>query len=161
KSATSAVEMATVNPALGPGRLAAANVRFSAMERAFAALLESERRGARAEVESAVRQGRVGLAVISLAGVLTAALLLLVTLALARLLARSLETQLEALTDLGLQAGARVPVEGADEVDRIARAIAAFRTSLLRQREHETELASANEGLRSSEARYRLLFERN
>jgi diguanylate cyclase (GGDEF)-like protein len=160
RAATSAVEMSTVNLAVALSQLARANDRFTAMNRSFAELLESERSALRAEIGARVRHSRISSAVAGLIGVLIAAFLLVLSVALSRILAATIERQAGILTDLGAQAGARFAVSGANEVDRISHAIAAFGYSLLelrrsrdeleqRVQERTCELRSVNDELRS------------
>lgn len=147
RAATSAVEMASVNLALAPRYLTRANALFTTMHRAFVKVLDFERRNVKAEIASRVQQGEVGGRIIALAGIVAAMLLLVLSFLLARLLSRSLEAQINTLVDLGVRAGAPFAVEGTDEVDRIAQAITAFEQSLLRLRDQEQELVSANHTL--------------
>lgn len=159
-AATSAVEMSTVDLAAAPAQLAIANERFAAMNRRFVKLLELERSGISSEITDRVRASEVGSATIAVIGISAAALLFVLSLALARVLARAIEKQIAILIDLGAQAGARLAVAGADELGRITQAIAAFRQSLVdlrrsrdeleeRVAERTRELRDANEGLRS------------
>jgi diguanylate cyclase (GGDEF)-like protein/PAS domain S-box-containing protein len=144
---TSAITMATVNLALGPAQLLRVDESFSAMNRTFAMFLDTERHEIVAEIGSRVRHGDIGSAVIVLSGVAAAVLLIALSFALSRLLSRALQTQINALTELGSQAGARVPAGGTDEVERIAQAITAFRQSLLQLRDSEQTLATTNSAL--------------
>ena len=147
KAATSAVTMATVNLALAPRQLAVANESFTVMNRTFVKILDVERRGIRSEIDTRVHQGEASTAIIVVSGAAAAVLLVALSFVLSRLLARALQAQITALTELGTQAGASVAIEGTDEVDRIAQAIAAFRQSLLSLRDNEQALASTNKSL--------------
>ncbi len=130
KGVSAAVAMATVNLARVPGQLVIANERFVAMNRALVRFLDLKREGISAEIAARVRQSRIGTMTIAIVGVSIALLLFFLSGVLARILCRSIETQITALTDLGAQAGASLAVDGNDEVERMARAIAAFRQSL-------------------------------
>jgi diguanylate cyclase (GGDEF)-like protein/PAS domain S-box-containing protein len=137
KGVGAAVGMATVNVALAPNQLAVANERFTAMNRSFVRLLDLERQGNSFEITARVHQSQINSTTIAFIGVSIAALLFFLSLVLSRILARSIETQVGILTDLGIQAGAHLVVDGSDEVARMAQAIAAFRQSLLELRESE------------------------
>jgi diguanylate cyclase (GGDEF)-like protein len=140
RATTSAVEMSTVNLVAALAQLVRANERFTAMNRSFAELLESERGALRAEIAARVRRSRINGAAAALIGVSITAFLFALSVAMSRILARSIETQVEILTDLGAHAGMRFAVSGANEVDRITHAIAAFRHSLRELRRARDEL---------------------
>jgi len=146
-AATSAVTMATINFALAPTEIAALNEKFSAMENAFMRLLQTERAGVRSDIATRIRYGEVSGAVILIGGGSAALLLLALSMALSRLLARALETHIATLTELGTQAGNRVSVEGSNEIERIAHALAVFRQSLLRLQQSERALSASNTSL--------------
>jgi diguanylate cyclase (GGDEF)-like protein/PAS domain S-box-containing protein len=137
KGVSAAVGMATVNLALAPAQVALANERFTAMNRSFVRLLDLEREENSVEITARVRQSQINSSTIAVIGVSTAALLFFLSLVVSRILSRSIETQVGILTDLGTQAGARLVVDGSDEVARMAQAITAFRQSLLELRESE------------------------
>ena len=149
-SASSAVTMPTINLALGPAYVTALNAKFTAMEQAFVSFLKAERTSVRAEIASQVRYGETSSAVILLGGVSAALLLMALSMVLSRLLARALEKQIAALSALGTEAGSRVPVEGSNEIERIAHAIAVFRQSLLRLQEGEQALSASNASLKQA-----------
>jgi diguanylate cyclase (GGDEF)-like protein len=141
---TAAVGMVTVNLALVPDQLTRADVRFIAMNRAFVKLLHMEGRVINSEIGEAVAQSQIRSMAIALIGVSIAALLFFLSRLLSRLLSRSIEVQIGILTDLGTEAGARSPIDGRDEVDRMTQAIVAFRTSLLDLREGERRIKRLN-----------------
>jgi diguanylate cyclase (GGDEF)-like protein/PAS domain S-box-containing protein len=147
KAATSAVTMATVNLALAPEQLALANERFTAMNRTFVKFLDAGQAEITSEIAARAHQGEVSTAIIVFSGAAAAVLLLALSFGLSRLLSGELEAQITALTELGTQAGARVDIEGTDQVGRIGQAIAAFRRSLLQLRDNEQALGSANQAL--------------
>lgn len=147
KAATAAVTMATVNLALAPRQLALANTQFTAMNRAYAGFLDSERSGIRSEIGARVRGGEAGRIVIAGAGVAATGLLIVLSVMLARLLSRALKAQIAALTELGTQAGARVSLDAKSEVQRIAQAVDAFRQALHQLRNKDQALADANHAL--------------
>src|SRR5688572_15118078 len=132
KGVSAAVAMATLDAAIAPGHLTYANEHFLAMNRSFMRLLELERTEIVSEIAGRVRQSRSDTLTIALVGVLVAIFLFFVSLLLSRLLSRSIAGQIDILTDLGAQAGARIPAEEIDEVDRMAGALAAFKESLSR-----------------------------
>jgi len=144
----SVVEMATVNLANTPGLLVFANERFITMNRAFAELLDWERNRTRSEITRKVEGSELRNLTIAVAGLSVALLLFAFSFILAHLLSRSLETQISALAEVGGQAEADVAEQGTDEIDRIARAIAAFKRLLLKLQEQEQILSSVNEDLR-------------
>ncbi len=154
--ASAAVAMATLNLALAPDQLARTNARFTAMNRSFVRFLDLERAGISSEIAAKVRSSQIGSTTIASAGVSAAALLFLLSLVLARILSRSIETQIGILTDLGAQSGAHLAVGGSGEVERMTQAVAAFRQSLqdLHHSRDELErraleLGRANDELRS------------
>ena len=160
RAATSAVEMSTVNLAVALAQLARANERFTAMNRAFTELLERERGALRSEIAARVRHSRMSSAAAGVIGVSVMALLLALSVVTSRVLARSIEAQVAALAELGARAGASFAVSGANEVDRMTRAVAAFSHSLCELRrardeleervlERTRELWAANDELRS------------
>jgi diguanylate cyclase (GGDEF)-like protein len=146
-SASSAVTMPTINLALGPAHVTALNAKFTAMEQAFVSFLKAERTSLRGEIASQVRYGETSSAVILVGGVSAALLLMALSVVLSRLLARAIEAQIAALSALGTEAGRRIPVEGSNEIERIAHAIAVFRQSLLRLQESEHALSASNASL--------------
>ncbi len=146
-AATSAVTRATINLALEPGEIMALNQKFTAMEHSFVSLLQAKRTRVRSEIAARIHYGEVNGAVILVGGVSAALLLLALSMALSKLLARALETQIETLTELGTRAGNRISVEGSNEIERIAHALAVFRQSLLRQQESERALSATNASL--------------
>ena len=129
RAATSAVEMSTVNLAVSLAQLARTNERFTAMIRAFTVLLEWERSALRSEIAARVRHSRISSTAGGVIGVSIMAFLLALSVAMSRVLARSLEAQVGVLADLGAKAGARFAVSGADEVDRITLRATAVNTS--------------------------------
>ncbi len=147
RAATSAVEMSTLELSLASGQLIRANDAFVAMNRTFVKLLDRERNTTRSAIALAVERSNVHNTIIVLIGASVVGLLFLLSLFLARLLSRSLETQIDALTELGAKAGARLAVRGPNEVDRIAQAITAFRQSLLQLQDDERRLAAMNREL--------------
>jgi diguanylate cyclase (GGDEF)-like protein/PAS domain S-box-containing protein len=130
---TSAVEMTTVNIALASAHITLANDRFIAMNRTFARLLDLQRQGLASEITAGVEHSQTRDTVFSLIGVSVALLLIVVSIVLSRLLSRSLEAQIRVLAELGHQ----TKIEGGDEVERISRAIAAFKNTQLELRESE------------------------
>jgi diguanylate cyclase (GGDEF)-like protein/PAS domain S-box-containing protein len=149
-AATSAITMATINFTLAPNQITALNQKFTTMEHAFVDFLQAERAGVRSEITARIRYGEAGTAVIVVSGVVAALLLVGLSLVLSRLLSRTLETQISALTELGTEAGAHIAIEGTNEIDRIARAIDMFKGSLSRLQVSERALAASNETLRSA-----------
>jgi diguanylate cyclase (GGDEF)-like protein/PAS domain S-box-containing protein len=133
RAATSAVEMTTVNPALAPREIAQANDRFVAMNRVFAKFLDAQLERVTSDVGIRVERNRAGSTFIALAGISFAALLIVLSIVLSRVLSRSLNAQIGALAELGHQK----KIEGGDEVERIGRAIAAFKNTQLELRESE------------------------
>jgi len=146
-AASSAVTMTAISLSLRREQIARLNETFAAMEHAFAGFLQAERVELRSEVSAQIGYGEASGAVIMIGGVSAALLLVALALGLAKLLSRSLETQIEALTELGARAGTRVPIEGSNEIERIAHAIAAFRQSLLRLQDSERALSTSNASL--------------
>jgi diguanylate cyclase (GGDEF)-like protein/PAS domain S-box-containing protein len=146
-AATAAVTTATVNRTLAPSEITALNQKFTTMEHAFVDFLQAERAGVRSEIDARIRYGEASTVVIVASGVAAALLLVGLSLLLSRLLSRTLETQIEALTELGDQAGAHVPIDGGNEIERIGRAISSFKGSLLRLQVSERALAASNETL--------------
>jgi len=140
KGVSAAVEMATLDVELAPAQLVRANARFTAMYRSFVQLLELERKGISSEIAVRVHSSQVSSVTIVVIGILSAALLFILSIALSRVLASSIEKQIGILTSLGTQAGARFTVEGDDEVERMIQAIAAFRRSLLELTEKRQKL---------------------
>jgi hypothetical protein len=152
--------MSTVNLAVALAWLVRASERFTAMNRSFAELLELERGALRAEIAARVRRSRINSAVAGLIGVSITAFFFALSVAMSRVLARSIETQVGILTNLGAQAGAPFAISSTNEVDRITHAIAAFSHSLQELRrsrdeleervlERTRELRSTNDQLRS------------
>jgi diguanylate cyclase (GGDEF)-like protein/PAS domain S-box-containing protein len=137
KGVSAAVGMATVNVAFAPAQLALVSERFTAMSHSIVRLLDSEQEGINSEIGASIRQNEISSTTIAFLGISIAALLFFLSHVLSRILSRSIETQIANLTDLGTQAGARVAVEGGDEVERMTQAIAYFRQSLLELRESE------------------------
>jgi diguanylate cyclase (GGDEF)-like protein/PAS domain S-box-containing protein len=137
RAATSAVEMTTVNPALAPREIAYANDQFVAMNRVFEKLLDAQLDKVTSDVSARVERNRSGTILIALAGIFFAALLVILSIVLSRLLSHSLEAQIGILAQLGDRTGVDAKVEGVDEVERIGRAIAAFRNTQLELRESE------------------------
>ncbi|MDB5862200.1 MAG: hypothetical protein JWO70_6 [Betaproteobacteria bacterium] len=127
RSVTSAVEMSTVNIAVAPARIAAANDRFIAMNLAFNELLNVQRKGLVSEIDKRVEQSHRGNLVFALAAFGGAVLILVLSLVLSRLLSRSLEKQIDELSAVG----APMPEEGkarsGNEIERMGRAIATFK----------------------------------
>jgi hypothetical protein len=118
------------------------------MNGAFTGLLDSRRQAIRADLAASARRATVGSAVFGAAGLAAAVALLPVSVALARLLAGSLEGQLDALATLGQEAGASIDrARGRDEVANLASAIEAFRGALLTLRQRERALSDLNEAL--------------
>jgi PAS domain S-box-containing protein len=137
KTVISAVDTTTHNAKLAPAFTALANERFIAMNRAFAKLLDMQQQGLAAEIIAGVGHSRTTLTGFALIGIVVAALLLTLSFWLSRLLSRSLETQIGALSQLTGRAGEAPKVEGADEVERIGNAIATFKRAQLELRESE------------------------
>ncbi|HEY6897592.1 MAG TPA: response regulator [Rhodocyclaceae bacterium] len=147
KTVTTAVEMTMVDVKLAATQVALANKSFETMNRAFSQLLESQRQRMAAEIEREVKHSRLSNAAYSITAVSGAVLLFFLSIALTRILSRSLETQIARLVQLGDSAGIAMEDRGGDEVQRIARAIEAFDRT---QRE-----------LHDSELRFRSFFEHN
>ncbi len=137
RAATSAVEMTMVNPALAPREIGYANDRFVAMNHVFEKLLDVQLDRVKADVSIRVERNRAGSIFIALAGIFFAALLVVLSIVLSRLLSRSLEAQIGVLAQIGDRTGADARVEGADEVERIGRAIAVFKDTQVELRESE------------------------
>jgi diguanylate cyclase (GGDEF)-like protein len=146
-AASSAVTMPTIDFALGPSHISTLNARFTGMEQAFVGFLKVERASVRAEITAQIRYGETSSAVILVGGVSAALLLMALSVLLSRLLARALEAQIAALGDLGAEAGSPIAVKGSNEIERISRAIAAFRRSLLRLQDSEQALSATNVSL--------------
>ncbi len=134
---TAALRMATTFIDLAPQQLTLANERFTAMNVSLLAFLEMERDVINQEILVRVRNDETNSAVIAFAGVSITLLLIILSVLLARLLSRSIQTQINALTKLGEQAGARFTATGSNEVERMTHAIGAFRQALLELRESE------------------------
>ncbi len=135
KAVTYAVEMATVNPGLGPKYAALAGERFGAMNQSFSRLLAMQRRVFATDVEAEIRQTRTNTAYFAFAGIAGASLLLFLSVALSRFLSRALEAQIDTLSQLD---GRSEPAQdGDDEMQRIARAIDGFRETQTKLRESE------------------------
>lgn len=149
KAVTSAVEMATVNLALAPGQLARANEYFTTMNFAFNNLLDAERGVIKSEIAARVHYSDMSSTLIALGSMAAAGLLLALAFALSRLLSRSLQTQINDLTVLAAEAGARITddSDSGNEVGRIAQAIAVFRQSLLQLQTNEQALGAMNRSL--------------
>jgi diguanylate cyclase (GGDEF)-like protein len=143
KGVGAAVGMATLDAALGPDQVALSNERFVAMNRDLVSLLELERATISAEVDSRLQHSEASRRAIAVSGVTVAALLLLLSVFLARTLSHSMETQIARLAELGAQAGA-APGEHGSEEDRMSRAVAAFAHSLTDLRESERRLKRLN-----------------
>ena len=146
-----AIELATVDIQRAPQRLAVVNGRFQALNDAYAAVLAEERDELRSEIATSIEASRTRGQFIALGGVAAAAILVLIAIALARVLARSLEMQIDALERIGATAGAPSTVSG-DEVERIGRAIAAFGVLL-------EDLTAEVESRRRAEGRMRIFEE--
>jgi len=146
-AASSAVTMPTLRFPLGRAHITELNAKFTAMEQAFVSILKAERGSVRAEIASRVQRGETESAMILIGGVSAALLLMALAVILSRLLARALETQIAALGTLGAEAGSAVAGEGNNEIERIARAIAVFRRSLLRLQQSEQALTATNVSL--------------
>ena len=144
---SAAVEMSTVDPSLAPEHLERANEEFATMNRALIEILDVDHRRVVTEIENAVQHGNVSSRLIGLTGLAAAVLLLLVSFLLARLLSRSLTSQVDTLTGLGIRAGAEFTVEGTDEVERLSHVVTVFEHSLIRLRDHEQSLEAANRKL--------------
>jgi diguanylate cyclase (GGDEF)-like protein/PAS domain S-box-containing protein len=142
-----AVEMATVDLTQAAAQLEQASVKFVEMNRVLGTLLERQRSAVHVEVEAAVRRAELANSTIAVAGAFAAALLVVLSLGLARLLSASLQAQIGELTALSTQAGAQVADEGGHEVTRIGRAITAFRGALRRVQDNERALSAANNEL--------------
>ena len=130
KAAASAVEMVTVNLALAPREISLANERFGAMSRVFERLLDVRLDEVKHDVRAGAGRNVARSALIALAGLVAAILLLILSVWLSRLLARALESQIGALAQLADQTGPAPGIKGGDEVERIGRAIEAFRGAL-------------------------------
>jgi diguanylate cyclase (GGDEF)-like protein/PAS domain S-box-containing protein len=143
-AATAAVTMATVNLSLGLAQITALNQSFTAMEQAFVAFLQAERTGVRAEIAARISYGETSGVVILFGGLGAALLLVALSVLLARALSRTLETQIDALTDLGIRAGTPIAVDGSNEIERISHAVSAFRESLTKLQDGERALAASN-----------------
>jgi diguanylate cyclase (GGDEF)-like protein len=127
RAVTSAVEMTTVNAALAPAHIAVANDRFIAMNRTFNKLLAVQRQALSSEIQGRVQRSNATSLVFTFAGFAGAGVVLLLSLVLSRLLSRSLETQIDALSELG----GPMPTDGeprsSNEVERMGHAIATFK----------------------------------
>jgi diguanylate cyclase (GGDEF)-like protein len=139
-----AVAMVPANLSLAPDQLALAHERFATMNGYLVRLLDRQQKEITAEIGARVRQSRIGSTTVALAGLSIAALLFFLSRALSRVLSRSIETQIDILAELGEQAGTHAAVQGGDEVERMTRAIAAFRFALLALRENERHLSRLN-----------------
>lgn len=126
KAVVSALVMTTVDMAQAGQQFERANIEFAAMSRTFAAFLSAERAAIRTEIANRVARGEFITRVITLTGAVAALLLLVLSYVLARMLSRSLERQVAALTDLSDRAGTRVALTGTDELARIAQAVEVF-----------------------------------
>jgi diguanylate cyclase (GGDEF)-like protein/PAS domain S-box-containing protein len=145
--ATAAVTKATVNLALGPAQITTLNQKFTTMEYAFVSFLKAQRAVVRSDITARIRYGEASVAVILFCGVAAALIMIALSVVLSRLLSCTLETQIEALTELGAQAGTRVAVEGSNEIARIGHAISAFRLSLTKLQQSERALSASNSEL--------------
>ena len=140
-AAVSAVELSTVDVASAAKNLAVANQRYVAMNRTFTRFLEARRHELNDEIARSAEQSRRQVALIAGGGFAAAVLLLAFSVALSRLLTRSLESHLRALTALGEEAGTPVDRRSrANEIGRIGAAIERFRDLHLRLKESEREL---------------------
>jgi diguanylate cyclase (GGDEF)-like protein len=146
-AASSAVTMPTLRFELSRSHITALNAKFTAMEQAFVSFLKAERASVRAEIASRVQRGETESAMILVGGVSAALLLMALSVILSRLLARALEAQIAALGALGAEAGSAVAVEGNNEIERIASAIAVFRKWLRRLQQSEQALTVTNVSL--------------
>jgi diguanylate cyclase (GGDEF)-like protein/PAS domain S-box-containing protein len=143
-AATAAVTAGTVNLSMAPAQVTALNEKFTAMEYAFTAFLKAQRDHVRSEIEARIRYGEGSAALIIFCGFAAALLLVVVSVSLSEQLSRSIETQVQTLTELSAQAGARVTVAGSNEIGRIAQAVSAFRQSLTKLQQGERALAASN-----------------
>jgi diguanylate cyclase (GGDEF)-like protein/PAS domain S-box-containing protein len=134
---SSAVEMATLKDGPAFDHATHANARFSDVNYAFVTLLDMERKRINADIAARVQQGQVSNLTIAWIGVAAAVLLFFLSRLLSRVLAGSIEAQIRILIGLGTEAGARDPVDGGHEVERMTDAVAAFRLSLSQLRESE------------------------
>ena len=145
RTITAAVDLTTLDAALAPARNALANERFIAMNAAFANLLNMQRREISSEVTAGVRRSQSMSTSFAVIGISIAALLLILSVALAHFVSRSLESEIDELSQLEGQARDARSAKTGNEVERISRAIAKFKRT-------QTEL-------RESEERYRQLVD--
>jgi diguanylate cyclase (GGDEF)-like protein len=127
RSVTSAVEMSTVNLALAPTQIAIANERFIAMNRAFNQLLKLQRQALSSEIGHRVEQTHMENFAFGLAGMAGAICVLVLSLLLSRLLAGSLEKQIDVLSELGGPMQAGEDSRDANELERMGHAITSFK----------------------------------
>jgi len=151
KAATTAVEITTVDPRLASKQLGRANESFVALSRAFNAFLDRERIELGAEMTVRARRSQLDTVIYGAVALALAVVLLLVSLGSSRLFARSLERQLDALMQLGREAGVQAAGgAGGHEIDRIAAAISMFRAAVMQLRQDERDLTDLNQALKSA-----------
>lgn len=150
QSAAQAVEISTVNLKLATERLNLANDAFVMMNQSFSEVLDAQRGAIDAEITGQVSRSQFSVRVIVLSMCLAALLMIGLSMLLARLLSRSIETQINLLSDLGKQAGgAEFATSGQHEVSKLGAVIASFQTILLRLKNSEHTLSLANQELRN------------
>ncbi len=150
QSAAQAIEISTVNLKLATERLNLANDAFVMMNQSFSEVLDAQRGAIDAEITGQVSRSQFSVRVIVLSMCLAALLMIGLSMLLARLLSRSIETQINLLSDLGKQAGgAEFATSGQHEVSKLGAVIASFQTILLRLKNSEHTLSLANQELRN------------
>lgn len=138
-----AAEISTLDLGEGAKRLVAAGPPFSALNRAFLDLIEGQQALLAADIAGQVERTRDRGVAFAVAGVGLAILLLALSLVLAQYLSRRLERQLAVLTSM-VGAGEKVEISGANEVEKIETAIAAFRDLHARLGESRRALEASN-----------------
>jgi diguanylate cyclase (GGDEF)-like protein len=127
RAVTSAVEMTTVNLNLAPTHIAVANDSFIAMNRAFNRLLSVQRQALSTEIDRRVERSHAMTLVFAFSGGAGAIFVLVLSLVLSRLLSRSLEAQIDELSEVGGPLETEGAERSTNEVERMGRAIAAFK----------------------------------
>ncbi|MCB1878375.1 MAG: EAL domain-containing protein [Chromatiales bacterium] len=143
-SATSAVEMTSVQLNLAAGYLVEANKHFSRMHKNFAERLDGVRMQLRQQVSRHVIDNRNTLRGFALFGLLIAMVLLFFGYTSSARLSSRLQEQIRTLNTLSQSAASDEMVGDADELDRMSSAIEVFRGSLRRVGEQEQTLAAKN-----------------
>jgi diguanylate cyclase (GGDEF)-like protein/PAS domain S-box-containing protein len=152
-TAETAVDIATAEPRVAAEQLGIANERFVAVSGAFNGFLDHERIELRDEMTGHARHSETDTVLYGIVGLALAVFLLLFALVSSRLFARSLDRQLDALVELGREAGVQA-TEGRErghELDRIAAAIAMFRAAVMKMRGDERELTKLNAELHAAQ----------